>query len=318
MSRPASRPRRAGLLIPLFSIASSKSWGIGEFADLPRLGAWLRQAGQRVLLMLPLNEMPLAETSPYSALSAMALDPQFIALDAVDDFKALGGEASLEPELHTRLDAARRASSIDYANVRDLKQIVLRRSFARFLDVEWRAGTSRATALRAFIETQAWWLDDYALFRALQGRHGARVWHDWPEPIRMRHADAIERARGELAEEMLYRQYVQWIAGEQWAAARAAARDIAVFGDLPFAVGAETARRIQRDRAGLAAAGVSMGRAGRPRLQAAARSRDALRQPVRRLPRRPPGRVLPHVYAADRWWKRGVHASGPARAAGAR
>jgi 4-alpha-glucanotransferase len=57
----------------------------------------------------------------------------------------------------------------------------------------------------------------------------------------MRHADALERARGELAEEMLYRQYVQWIAGEQWAAARAAARDIAVFGDLPFAVGAESA-----------------------------------------------------------------------------
>jgi len=241
MSRSASRLRCAGILVPLFSLASSKSWGIGEFADLPRMGAWLREAGQRVLLMLPLNEMPLDETSPYSSLSAMALDPQFIALEAVDDFKALGGEASLEPELRARLDAARRASSIDYANVRDLKQTALRRSFARFLDAEWHAGTSRATALRTFIETQAWWLEDYALFRALQVRYGKRVWHDWPDLIRTRHAAAIASARGELAEEVLYRQYVQWIAGEQWAAARMAARDVMVFGDLPFAVGAESA-----------------------------------------------------------------------------
>jgi 4-alpha-glucanotransferase len=241
MSRSASGLRRAGMLVPLFSLASSKSWGIGEFADLPRMGEWLQRAGQRVLLMLPLSEMPLAETSPYSALSAMALDPQFIALEAVDDFTAIGGEASLEPELRARLDAARRAREIDYANVRDLKQTALRRSFARFLEAEWRAGTLRASALRAFIETQAWWLDDYALFRALQVRHGERVWRDWPEPVRTRHADAIERARGELADEVLYRQYVQWIAWEQWAAARAVARDLAVFGDLPFAVGAESA-----------------------------------------------------------------------------
>ena len=241
MSRSASGLRRAGMLVPLFSLASSKSWGIGEFADLPRMAEWLLRAGQRVLLMLPLSEMPLAETSPYSALSAMALDPQFIALEAVDDFTAIGGEASLEPELRTRLAAARRAREIDYANVRDLKQTALRRSFARFLEAEWRAGTSRASALRAFVETQAWWLDDYALFRALQVRYGERVWHEWPEPVRTRHTQAIERARGELADEVLYRQYVQWVAWEQWAAARAVARDLAVFGDLPFAVGAESA-----------------------------------------------------------------------------
>jgi 4-alpha-glucanotransferase len=205
------------------------------------MGAWLERAGQHVLLMLPINEMPVGETSPYSALSAMALDPQFIALEAVADFSALGGESSLEPELRTRLDGARSTSYVDYAAVRELKQIALRRSFARFVDAEWRAGTSRASALRTFIDAQRWWLDDYALFRALQVRYGERLWDDWPEPIRRRDGDAIERARAELADEVLYRQYVQWIADEQWAAARSAARDIAVFGDLPFAVGAESA-----------------------------------------------------------------------------
>ena len=49
--------------------------------------AWLERAGQRVLLMLPINEMPLHESSPYSALSAMAIDPQFITLDARRGFR---------------------------------------------------------------------------------------------------------------------------------------------------------------------------------------------------------------------------------------
>jgi 4-alpha-glucanotransferase len=48
----------------LFSFPSSRSWGIGEFGDLVRIGEWLDRAGQRVLLMLPLSEMPPEETSP--------------------------------------------------------------------------------------------------------------------------------------------------------------------------------------------------------------------------------------------------------------
>ena len=55
---------------------------------------WLDRAGQRILQLLPINEMPPQERSPYSALSAMAIDPQFISMAAVEDFEARG-EASL-------------------------------------------------------------------------------------------------------------------------------------------------------------------------------------------------------------------------------
>src|SRR5262245_10993085 len=222
MSRPGPGSRRAGILVPLFSLASSRSWGIAEFGDLPRMGAWLEKAGQRILLMLPVNEMPLAETSPYSALSAMALEPQFITLGNVEDFGAIGGESSLEPELRAHIEAARHAPAIDYATVRDVKQIALRRSFSRFKDAEWAPGTARAQALKRYVEEQSWWLTDYALFHALQDHYGAHVWEEWPEGICHRDPGALERARTELGDEVLYRQYVQWIASEQWAAARAA------------------------------------------------------------------------------------------------
>src|SRR5205814_8186089 len=123
--RPGSRP--AGALLPLFSIPSSRCWGIGEIGDIEAIVAWLDAASIRILQLLPINEMPPGETSPYSALSAMAIDPQFITLGHVEDFAEIGGEEALEPGLRARLDAVRVAPRIQYAEVRALKELVLRR-----------------------------------------------------------------------------------------------------------------------------------------------------------------------------------------------
>ena len=202
---------------------------------------WLSAAGQRLLQLLPINEMPPGETSPYSALSAMAIDPQFISLDALEDFAAIGGETSLEAELRQRLDAARLSPRIDYRAVRQVKQVALRRAFAHFRQTEWAGGTRRASAFRAYAEQQAWWLDDYALFRAIHAQQDERAWTDWPEPLRTRDAGALATAREELAEDLLFRQYLQWIAGDQWGTARDRAGGIALFGDLPFMVSGDSA-----------------------------------------------------------------------------
>jgi 4-alpha-glucanotransferase len=235
------RARRAGILVPLFSIPSSRSWGIGEIPDIVDAARWLGSAGQRVLQLLPINEMPPGETSPYSALSAMAIDPQFIAVSALEDFAGLGGDAALRPDERAWLDAARMATSIDYQRVRTLKHGVLRRCFERFVAIEWTGGTRRAGAFRAYRADQAWWLDDYALFRALHSRFDERAWTEWPEPLRAREASALDRARQELADDILYRQYLQWIAGDQWGSAREAAGAVQLFGDLPFMVSGDSA-----------------------------------------------------------------------------
>jgi 4-alpha-glucanotransferase len=237
----AEGSRRAGALIPLFSIPSSRSWGIGEIGDIEAMARWLAAAGIRILQLLPINEMPPGETSPYSALSAMAIDPQFITLDRVDDFEEIGGEASLEPGLRARLDAVRMAPRIQYAEVRALKDVALRRCFARFQSVDLAGGTRRAATFRAYVSEEGWWLHDYALFRALHAQHGERAWFDWPDPLRCRRRDALDRARTELADEIEFRQYVQWLAGDQWGEARGHTGEVALFGDLPFMVSGDSA-----------------------------------------------------------------------------
>jgi 4-alpha-glucanotransferase len=241
MARSQPGARRAGVLVPLFSIPSSRSWGIGEIGDIEPMARWLESAGQRLLQLLPINEMPPGEASPYSALSATAIDPQFISMAALEDVDAIGGEASLEPQLRASLDAVRIAPTIDYAAVRDLKHRVLRRAYAWFRDTEWASGTRRAAAFRAYMEQQAWWLEDYALFRALHARYDERAWTDWPDGLRSREPHALAAARLELADDILFRKYLQWLAGDQWGSAREAAGSVALFGDLPFMVCGDSA-----------------------------------------------------------------------------
>src|SRR5688572_33489700 len=105
MPRDFYQGRHAGLLVPLFSIPSRSSWGIGEIGDLPRLGAWMAEAGFSFVQLLPINEMADGQSSPYSAMSAMAIDPIFIAPAAVADIQALGGEALLPAEDRAQLEA---------------------------------------------------------------------------------------------------------------------------------------------------------------------------------------------------------------------
>jgi 4-alpha-glucanotransferase len=227
--------------VPLFSIPSTRSWGIGEIGDIEPLARWLAGAGQRILQLLPINEMPPGERSPYSALSALAIDPQFISVAALEDFEAIGGEAALDTRTREQLDSVRVAPRIDYLTVRALKQQALLRSFAHFRDREWAGGTRRASAFRAFCADQSWWLDDYALFRALHASYDGRAWTEWPAPIRDRDPQALDAARRELADQIMFRRYLQWVAGDQWGVARDGAAPVALFGDLPFMVCGDSA-----------------------------------------------------------------------------
>lgn len=232
--------RHAGVLVPLFSIPSTASWGIGDIADIPRLAAWLRAACLDILQILPVNEMAEGQHSPYSALSALAIDPIYIAVGEIEDFRALGGEASLDVAARADLAEVRRTVTIDYDTVRALKDAALRAAFDRFYDHEWTAGTPRAAALAAFVERERWWLDDYAVFRVLHARFRQQPWWEWPEPFRRREPGALDEVRREEAREVLYRQYLQWVADEQWRRARAAG-GVGIVGDFPFMVSGDSA-----------------------------------------------------------------------------
>jgi len=233
--------RRSGLLIPLFSSPSDTSWGIGDIGDLRHVTSWLAAAGQHVLQLLPINEMAPGQQSPYSAISAMAIDPIYIDVATVPEFIATGGERSLPADAAAELERARGAASVQYSAIRPLKGQALRAAYERFVDAEIHRDTDRAKVFAHFLAEQAWWIDEYAIFRAIHASQGERPWTEWPEPLRRRDPAALADARHALANEVMLRQYIQWIAHTQWAAARAATSGVALFGDLPFMVDGDSA-----------------------------------------------------------------------------
>jgi len=233
--------RHAGVLIPLFSIPSSRSWGIGEIGDIPLFASWLHRAGQDLLQLLPINEMAVGQRSPYSAMSAMAIDPIFISVHQVEDFEAAGGVEAMTGEWRNALARARRSPAVDYGLVRRVKEPALRLAFARFREQESARSSARAAAWSAWCSEQAWWLDDYALFRALHAFEQERPWSDWPEGLASRNRAAMAAARRKHHAEILYRSWLQWVADLQWRAARQAAKPVSLLGDLPFMVDGDSA-----------------------------------------------------------------------------
>jgi 4-alpha-glucanotransferase len=239
----SSGARRAGVLVPLFACPSTRSWGIGDIGDIGTVSRWLASAGLRVLQLLPLNEMAPGQHSPYSATSAMAIDPIYIQMDAVLEFAALGGERGLSASDRTRLDQVRASRRVEYEIVRQLKHRSLTVAFDHFHETEWARDTARARSLKAFLASQAWWVEDYACFRAVHAHLHERPWTEWPEGLQRRDPEDIDRVRRERGRDVLFHQYVQWLADLQWRDARAAARanGVDLLGDLPFMVNGDSA-----------------------------------------------------------------------------
>lgn len=229
---------RRGVLLPLFSAVSSQSWGIGDCGDVAPLAAWLASAGFDDLMLLPLGTMSDGQSSPYSACSAMAIDPIYIDIDDVQDFRRAGGVAGLDESARAALDLARSSARINYAAVRHAKRCALEIAFNAFHRDDWDAWTARATDLAAYASRERWWLDDYALYRALSRQFGSGDWTTWPAALRARDGRALEEARRDLGREILREQYQQWIVEGQWHLAHqaASAAGIRIYGDVPFAV----------------------------------------------------------------------------------
>jgi 4-alpha-glucanotransferase len=237
------RPRLAGVNIPLFSIRSTASWGIGELTGIVPVSEWMREAGLRRLMILPLGTMQPGQSSPYAAASTMSIDPIFVAVEEVADFARGGGVSALSGDARSALGRARAAPGVLHEAVRRAKDEALGIAFDRFMTDEWEQLTPRASALAAYAARERWWLDDYALFQALSRSMPDTYWRDWPADLRDRAPRALDDARRQLGTEVLRQQYWQWIAETQWQQARdeARANGVEIVGDLPFVAGTGSA-----------------------------------------------------------------------------
>lgn len=215
--------RAAGVLLHVTSLPGPH--GIGDFGpDAFRFVDWLSDAGQTLWQWLPVNPIGPGN-SPYQSVSAFAGSPLMIALEGL---VAKGWLATpCLPE--GGFDAHR----VDFGRVVAWRNARLREAYAGFVA---KHDPGERAALAAWAEAEAYWLEDYALFMALETAHGGQPWWTWAPALRDREPAALAAARREHAAEIGYWTWVQWCFDTQAAALKryANGRGIAIMGDLPI------------------------------------------------------------------------------------
>jgi 4-alpha-glucanotransferase len=223
--------RASGILLHPTSLPGD--FGIGDFG--PAAFKWvdfLAETGQTYWQILPLGPTGYGD-SPYQSLSAFAGNTLLISPEI------LVKEQLLEPQMLKQLPAMP-SDRVDFAAVYELKRKILSHAFNNFQ----RAGESQLQVLfETFCRENAWWLEDYALFRALKDENGGRPWFEWEEPLRLRDETAILSARERLASVVLAEKFYQFLFFSQWKVLKsyAADKNILLIGDVPIFVSTDSA-----------------------------------------------------------------------------
>ena len=220
--------RSSGILLPISALPSP--YGIGtlgraafEFVD------FLAAAGQSWWQVLPVGPTSYGD-SPYQSLSTFAGNPYFIDLDAlVEDGLLRAGEVRA-------VDWGADETRVDYGRLYERRFALLAKAAETGLKRD-------AEAVAAFASEKRGWLEDYALFMALKRHFAMKPWMEWPEEVRMRKAEALDRYRTALSDDVALFTYIQYLFYRQWAALRAYARErgVGIIGDLPIYVAMDSA-----------------------------------------------------------------------------
>ncbi|MBQ3512962.1 MAG: 4-alpha-glucanotransferase [Lachnospiraceae bacterium] len=220
--------RETGILLPITSLPSA--YGIGCFSiEAYEFVDKLKKAGQNYWQILPLGPTSYGD-SPYQSFSAYAGNPYFI------DLGSLVAEGLLMKEECDSVDFGSDSRYVDYEKIYLGRFSLLRKAYERsnFLEQE---------DARRFLEENAFWLDDYALYMAVKNHFDSKSLAEWDDDIRLRQPEAVDRYFHELVDDVNFYKYLQYEFIKQWSRLKdyANKNGIRIIGDIPIYVAFDSA-----------------------------------------------------------------------------
>ncbi len=234
--------RKCGVLMPVSSLSSR--YGIGslskeayEFVD------FLAEAGQSYWQILPLGQTGYGD-SPYQSFSTFAGNPYFI------DLEELIEAGYITKEEADGVFFGDNAEYIDYEKIYYgrfplLKKAYENSPFALEPSGDWAKAEydKDRQSFEKFIAEKADWLPDYALYSAIKNANDGKSYIEWPKELRLREQEAMEEAKEELADEIRFYEFQQYLFAGQWKALKdyANKKGIKIIGDIPIYVAFDSA-----------------------------------------------------------------------------
>lgn len=216
--------KKTGVSVPLFSLRTSRDWGVGDIKDMQLMIDWCSEIGAEILQILPINDMGM-DNVPYASISAFAVDPVYIALDEyplADYYKKLQDDIDLP--------LTKPSNRVQWGEVKIHKLKTLKRVVKNIEGDFWREVD------RFFDEHR--WVRDYVVYRTLKDLHHYRSWEEWgyesleeAENLAFQHKDLIR-----------FYTFCQWVLDLQLKLVKSYAEKNGVFilGDIPILVGRDS------------------------------------------------------------------------------
>lgn len=225
----------AGTQVPVFSLRTRKSAGIGDFGDLKTMIDFVASTGQKVLQLLPINDTTITHTwtdsYPYSCISVFAIHPQYANLHALPELKDAKARAEAEKTC-AELNAL---DKIDYEKVNDFKINYLRQIFNQ--EGEKMMKTAE---YKAFFQDTKQWLVPYAQYSYLRDKNGTADFNQWPDHQVWDEAErkALTDPKTAAYKNVAFFYFVQFVLDRQMQEAHeyAKAKGVILKGDIPIGV----------------------------------------------------------------------------------
>ncbi len=254
--------KRAGVVVPLFSVYSRNSVGIGEFDDIRLLIDWCGNTGNSIIQMLPLNEDG-AVFCPYDSISSFALEPAYISLRLLSGAEKEFVKGRIE-KLKELFPAG--AAFVNYGikqgkinllwdifngmeKYKTLSQPLKLHKEVLNLPTKLADEVSCAQDFREnenlskFTKDNAYWLWDFALYKTLKNYYQGKAWYEWPDVYKNRDKHELEKFSNSHEKEIKFHIWVQWQLYEQFRDVKRYAESKQVFikGDMPILVSRDSA-----------------------------------------------------------------------------
>jgi 4-alpha-glucanotransferase len=226
----------AGVGLPVFSIRTKKSFGVGDFGDLLLLVDWAEKVGLKLIQVLPLNDTigthTDADVLPYAAISAFALNPLFLNLPAVGKLPA---SHPLQTEYKRKQTELNNLELIEFLEVVNYKL-----QYVRELYLLQKDKFLKNADFKSYFEKNEFWLIPYAAYCVFRDKFGTCDYRQWDE---FSHFDKqkiyeISSPEHEMYQEIALQYFIQFHLHLQLknATAYAHERGIILKGDIPIGV----------------------------------------------------------------------------------
>lgn len=232
---PTNNWRGAGVAIPVFSLRSKNSFGVGEFTDLPALADWAKSVGLQLIQLLPVNDTSAnqswTDSYPYAAISAFALHPLYLNLAAA----AGKTEAELLKPYAQKQKELNALETVDYEAVMQAKWAVIRKIYAA-----QKTDFQTDTAFVQYFAANQHWLVPYAAFCYFRDKNGDSDFTKWATHSVYKEKDIEKLVSPKAAhyDEVAIHYYVQWQLHRQLKAAAEYihAQGMVLKGDIPIGI----------------------------------------------------------------------------------